>query len=210
MALVWGASQGLPARIQRCTVPPANPDNPADPQTPASPATPANGGAGDSEAPPLPPDLSSPPRLWPGLDRLAVLQATGGLAVGLIALFSSYDHLTLAGYRLALQQQWGIPCIVASVAIIVIDAQLATRARDRATYEADRAAYEADRERNRAAEERERQAERAERQRQSLAELRRSALLSARFHLDPSPANRRRWQAFLALITPQLDPQDDG
>jgi hypothetical protein len=125
------------------------------------------------------------------------------LAVGLIALFSSYDHLTLAGYRIALQQQWGIPCILASVAVVVIDAQLATRARDRA-------AHEADRERNRAAEERERQAERAERQRQSLAELRRSALLSARFQLDPSTANRQRWQAFLALITPQLDQRGDG
>ncbi|MFZ9754306.1 MAG: hypothetical protein ACO3B3_12240, partial [Cyanobium sp.] len=58
--------------------------------------------------------------------------------LGLIALFSSYDHLTLAGYRIAIQQQWGIPCILASVAVIFIDAQLATRSRDRAAHEADR------------------------------------------------------------------------
>lgn len=46
-------------------------------------------------------------------------------------------------------------------------------------------------------------AETAERQKQSLAELRRSALLDALFHLEPSAANRQRWQAFLALIAPR-------
>jgi len=112
VALVWGAPLRLPARIQRCTVPPANP---ADPPPPATPANPAR----DSENSSLPPDFP-PPRPWPGLDRLAVLQATGGLVLGLIALFSSYDHLTLAGYRIAIQQQWGIPCILASVATVFI------------------------------------------------------------------------------------------
>jgi hypothetical protein len=29
----------------------------------------------------------------------------GGIALGLIALFSSYDHITLAGRTLQLQQQ---------------------------------------------------------------------------------------------------------
>jgi hypothetical protein len=82
-------------------VPPANP---ADPPAPGSAASPANDGEGDSAASPLPPDFISPPRPWPGLDRLAVLQAIGGLAVGLIALFSSYDHLTLAGHRIPIQQ----------------------------------------------------------------------------------------------------------
>ena len=112
MALVWGAPLRLPARIQRCTVPPANPADPPPPATPANPA-------GDSEDPSLPPDFAHPPRPWPGLDRLAALQATGGLVLGLIALFSSYDHLTLAGYRIAIQQQWGIPRIAASVAIVL-------------------------------------------------------------------------------------------
>jgi hypothetical protein len=32
------------------------------------------------------------PYPWPGLDRLGVLQALGGLVLGLIAVFSSYDH----------------------------------------------------------------------------------------------------------------------
>jgi hypothetical protein len=40
--------------------------------------------------------------------------------LGLIALFSSYDHISLAGRTLQLQQQWGIPLIAASVATIFI------------------------------------------------------------------------------------------
>lgn len=31
--------------------------------------------------------------------------------LGLIALFSSYDHITFAGRSIPLQQQWGIPFI---------------------------------------------------------------------------------------------------
>ncbi len=44
-------------------------------------------------------------RSWPGLDRLGWLQAIGGLLLGLIALFSSYDHITLAGTSVQLKQQ---------------------------------------------------------------------------------------------------------
>lgn len=40
-----------------------------------------------------------------GVDQLALIQAIGGLALGLIALFSSDDHITLAGRSLHLQQQ---------------------------------------------------------------------------------------------------------
>jgi superfamily II DNA helicase RecQ len=142
--------------------------------------------------------------------------------LGLIALFSSYDHITAFGRSIGLQQQWGIPLIVASVATVFIDAQLATRSRLRAAQDAERMADEAtrernlareerqraDRERNRAAEARERQAEAAERQRQSLAELRRSALLSARVQLDPSTTNRDRLRAFLTLMAQR--PLEDG
>jgi hypothetical protein len=38
--------------------------------------------------------------------------------LGLIALFSSYDHITAFGRSIGLQQQWGIPLIFASVATI--------------------------------------------------------------------------------------------
>ena len=50
------------------------------------------------------------------LDRLGSIQAIGGFVLGLIALFSSNDHITLARHTIHLQQQWGIPCIAASVA----------------------------------------------------------------------------------------------
>ena len=188
--------------------------SPVPPDTPGAPGAPA-----DSETPPAPPDLPARQRPWPGLDHLGAIQAGGGVILGLIALFSSYDHITAFGRSIGLQQQWGIPLIFASVATIFIDSQLATRARDRARDRADqaaleakrersRAADEANRERNRAAEARERQAEAAERQRQSLAELRRSALLSARVQLDPSPTNRDRLRAFLTLMAQR--PLDDG
>jgi hypothetical protein len=111
-------------------------------------------------------------RPWPSLDRLGLIQAIGGLLLGLIALFSSYDHITFAGTSIQLQQQWGIPLIAASVASVVVDAELATRARDRA-------ADEGARDRDRAAESRERQTK-------SLGRLHTAAVLSARVQLDPS------------------------
>ncbi len=86
---------------------------------------------------------------WPGLDRLGSTQAIGGLALGLIALFSSYDHLTIAGRTVAIPQQWGIPLIAASVAIIFVDAQLATGSRLRAEHEPQSVAIERSKERER-------------------------------------------------------------
>ncbi len=38
---------------------------------------------------PEPPESSAPHRRWLGLDRLGLLQVLGGIALGLIALFSS-------------------------------------------------------------------------------------------------------------------------
>ena len=69
-----------------------------------------------------------------------MLQVLGGIALGLIALFSSYDQITLAGRTLQLQQQWGIPFIIASLATVFVDAQLATGSRLRAARDAIRAA----------------------------------------------------------------------
>ena len=182
-----------------------------------------------SEEPPPPPELPATPPSWPGtdrlglgrfgldrlgLDRLGLTQAIGGLALGLIALFSSYDHLTFAGRNIAIPQQWGIPLIAASVAIVFVDAQLATGSRLREEHRAARAAderksdrdraeqreNEADRERNRAAEARERQAE-------NLECIRQAAVLSARVQLDPSDTNRGRLQTFLNLLS-QTVPVD--
>ncbi|MFN7897260.1 MAG: hypothetical protein ACK5Q6_14125 [Cyanobacteriota bacterium] len=185
------------------------PDTPATPGSPGTPETPgtreAPGAPADSETPPAPPELSAPMRPWPGLDLLGAIQAGGGLILGLIALFTSYDHITVFGRSIGLQQQWGIPLIAASVATVFIDAELATRTRDR---DRDRA----DQERNRAAEARERLAEAAERQRKSFERLDQAALLSARVQLEPSPTNRARLRAFLTLMAqrPLQDGDGDG
>jgi hypothetical protein len=192
-----------------CCLPP-----PVPPDTPGAPGAPA-----DSETPPAPPDLPAQQRPWPGLDHLGAIQAGGGVILGLIALFSSYDHITAFGRSIGLQQQWGIPLIFASVATIFIDSQLATRARDRDRDRADQAALEAKRERSRAADEanrreneanreRNRAAEARERQRKSFERLDQAALLSARVQLDPSTTNRDRLRAFLTLMAQR--PLDDG
>ena len=91
-----------------------------------SPPPSAAGPPPGSEEPPVPPELPATPPSWPALDRLGLTQAIGGLALGLIALFSSYDHLTIAGRNIPIPQQWGIPLIAASVAIVFVDAELAS------------------------------------------------------------------------------------
>ncbi|MCX5953187.1 MAG: hypothetical protein NTZ40_06785 [Cyanobacteria bacterium] len=186
-------SPGLSVASRTLCLPP-----PVPPATPDAPGAPA-----DTESPPAPPELSTPQRPWPGLDHLGAIQASGGLLLGLIALFSSYDHITVFGRSIGLQQQWGIPLIAASVATVFIDSQLATRARDRARDRADQ-------ERNRAAETRERQAEAAERQRKSFERLDQATLLSARVQLEPSETNRERLRAFLTLMAQRPLEDNDG
>jgi len=138
-----------------------------------SPTTPDPGPppAGSKE-PLVPPEFPATPLPWSsldplgldrlGLDQLGLTQSIGGLVLGLIALFSSYDHITFAGRSIPLQQQWGIPFIFASVATVFTgcvqygaplgrDAQLATRSRLRAANEREVDRNRADQERNRAA-----------------------------------------------------------
>jgi hypothetical protein len=81
---------------------------------PTSPSAEPDSGSEPPSAPPesspslrLRPDLPGSGRIGLGLDRLGITQAIGGFAIGLIALFSSYDHISLGGYRIPLQQQWG-------------------------------------------------------------------------------------------------------
>jgi len=145
-----------------------------------------------------------------GFDGQGGLQLIGGLVIGLIALYSSYDHVNFFRSTIHLNQQWGVWLIVTSLAVVAIDAQLASRSRlgeeNRRCEEAlarSREANDAAEERNRAIEARERQAEEAERQGQGIALLRSAALLSARVQLDPSELNRSRLNAFLGLLAEQ-------
>ena len=94
------------------------------------------------------------------------------------------------------QPTMGVWLIAASLAVVVIDAQLASRSR---LGEENRRCEEA----RTAAEERNRAAEATKRQGQGIALLRIAALLSARVQLDPSELNRSRLIAFLALLAEQ-------
>ena len=128
-----------------------------------------------------------------GFDGQGGLQLIGGIVIGLIALYSSYDHVNFLSSTIHLNQQWGIWLIVASLAVVVIDAQLASRSRlgeENRRIQDERTATEA----------RKRQAKQTERQGQGIALLRSAALLSARVQLDPSELNRSRLNAFLALL----------
>ena len=85
--------------------PPAFSDLPVPPTTPDLAPPPAG-----SEEPPDPPELPTTPIPWSGLDplgldrlgldrlgldRIGLAQSIGGLVLGLIALFSSYDHIRI-------------------------------------------------------------------------------------------------------------------
>ncbi len=184
--------------------------------------------SGNPSPPELPQGRSSTPKLEKlrrpafNLDRQGWTQAIGGLVIALIALYSSYDHISLPAFQIRINQQWGVWFIAASLAFVFIDAQLATGSRSRAAHDAaeerDRAnqeRYRTDLERNRAnqernranqeryqaAEARERQAEGTERQGQGIALLRGAALLSARYQLDPTELNRSRLSSYLALLS---------
>jgi len=176
--------------------------------------------SGNPSPPELPQERGSTPKLEelrrPAFifDRQGWTQAIGGLVIALIALYSSYDHISLPAFQIRINQQWGVWFIAASLAFVLIDAQLATGSRLRAAHDAaeerdqtnqeryrtDLERNRANQERNRAAEARERQTEGTERQGQGIALLRGVALLSARYQLDPTKLNRSRLNAYLALL----------
>jgi hypothetical protein len=121
------------------------------------------------------------------LDRQGWIQALAGIVIALIALLTSYDHIALpAGPVLQLPQQWGVWFIVASMALVLVDAQLATGSRLRAAQDAARAADEA-------AEERERATRRARRQD-------RCALAQFEFQLNSNAATRQRLADLISLL----------
>ena len=132
-------------------------------------------------------DLDAPLPWWRlGFDGKALLEAVVGNVVGLIALFSSYDHVNLPHRQLPLQQQWGVWLIAASLPLVFADAQLAARSRRRDADRALRAENEAARERARVAQ----------------VDALRNRLDRGRlaFQLDPSANNRRTLQRLLSLL----------
>lgn len=89
-----------------------------------------------------------------GFDKQASIQASSGLVIGFIALYSSYDHVQFFNSSIKINQQWGVWLIAASLALVFIDAQLAARSRLRTALEANRERNRTDQERNRTDQER--------------------------------------------------------
>ena len=136
-----------------------------------------------------------------GFDLQGWITVVAGVLLALITLFTGYDHVDLFGrVTVRINQQIGVFILLTSLATLVVEAQLASRRRNRDSVdrarEADAAARERDlagRERNRAAEERERAARRAQRQdRCTLAQL--------EFQFSPNDTTRRRLSGLIALL----------
>jgi len=136
-----------------------------------------------------------------GFDLQGWITVVAGVLLALITLFTGYDHVDLFGrVTVRINQQIGVFVLLASLATLVVEAQLASRRRTRDSVdrarEADAAARERDlagRERNRAAQERERAARRAQRQdRCTLAQL--------EFQFSPNDTTRRRLSDLIALL----------
>ena len=96
------------------------------------------------------------------LDLQGWLEVLAGIVIALIALLSSYDHISLPAGALQLPQQWGVWFIAASVALVAVVAEgFCEAVAQLATGSRLRAANQAAEERNRAAAAREQAARRA-------------------------------------------------
>ena len=143
-----------------------------------------------------------------GFDLQGWITVVAGVLLALITLFTGYDHVDAFGRIIVrINQQIGVFILLASMATLVVEAQLASRRRvrdqsDRAREEdatarernlASQERIRADRERTRAAQERERAARRAQRQdRCTLAQL--------EFQFSPNGTTRRRLSDLIALL----------
>jgi membrane protein implicated in regulation of membrane protease activity len=115
-----------------------------------------------------------------GFDLQGWIAVIGGILLALITLFTGYDHVDLFGRAtIWINQQIGVSVLLASLATLVVEAQLASRRRNRERYFADR-------ERNLAA-------RRAQRQN-------RCTLAQLEFQFSPNGITRRRLSDLIALL----------
>ena len=130
----------------------------------------------------------------PLLDQQGWITIVAGLLLALITLFTSYSHVDIPFVgTISLQQQVGVPLLLASLATLVVEAQLASRRRSRAADRADQERNREAEERNRAAEERERALRRAQRQN-------RCTLVQLRHQLSPTAAHAQQVSNLIALL----------
>jgi hypothetical protein len=143
------------------------------------------------------------------LDPVDWVSLAAGLLVILITFFTSYSHVNLFGVlRFKVNQQIGIPLLLAAMAALVGEVKLASNSRraDQNTREQEarerkREANEADRERDRAAAEREQTARRSRIQARFLA-------AQCRFLLSDTTRNRLQLNEALALLQEDLRPAE--
>ena len=136
-----------------------------------------------------------------GFDLQGAITLTAGLLLALITLFTGYGHVHFFwGPTLQLNKQIGVSVLAASLATLVVEAQLASRRRirdsgDRIRAQEDRAREQEDRARE--ADETARERDRSARASQLQARALRAGAL---VWLDPTPLHRR----FLQLIATEL------
>jgi hypothetical protein len=145
----------------------------------------------------------------PLLDGLGWASLAAGSLVALITFFTSYSHVDLFGaFQFKVNQQIGIPLLLAAMAALFGEVKLASNdrcadqgARKREARAREREANEADRERHRAAEER----ERASRRHRIQA---RCVVAQCRFLLSDTPRNRLQLNEALALLMEEIRPSE--
>ena len=143
------------------------------------------------------------------LDPTGWASLAAGLLVALITFFTSYSHVNLFGIlQFKVDQQIGIPLLLAAMAALVGEVKLASNnrradqsAREREARAREREASAADRERYRAAAEREQTARRYRIQARCL-------VAQCRFFLAGTPRNRIQLNEALALLMEELRPTD--
>jgi len=136
------------------------------------------------------------------LDSTGWASLVAGLLVALITFFTSYSHVNLFGIlQFKVNQQIGIPLLLAAMAALVGEVKLASNNRRTDQSAREREANAADRERYRAAAEREQTARRYRIQARCL-------VAQCRFLLAGTPRNRIQLNEALALLMEELRPAE--
>jgi hypothetical protein len=151
----------------------------------------------------------------PWLDRSGLAALLAGTLIILITFFTSYSHVDIPAHdSIQVNQQIGVPLLIAALAALFGEVKLASHnrcadqgdrieARIRATEERNHSAEERIRsreERNRASEERNRAAENRECTARQARIQARLAVSECRFLLADSPRNRLQLSEMLALL----------
>jgi hypothetical protein len=135
---------------------------------------------------------------FPWLDRSGQAALLAGILVVLITFFTSYSHVDIPTHvSIAVNQQIGIPLLLAALAALVGEVKLASNNRCADQRDRIEARSRATEERNRSAQERECTARRARIQA-------RLAVAQCRFLLADSPRNRLQLSETLALLLEDL------